>query len=184
MSPQVCTCPTSHAGSAAYLAPCVFRVHEFMSIRIFNVIPRLAGCVAQPVKHRQKQKTKKSEDQYTVTSHVILRNFGVVDFWCFLFSFCFFRLFLWFCFFGFCWCVWFFVWFWCFLVFLVFGQGGRCKGKSSIAGHFRKCSEAIENFGKFREQNLSESLCFYDLFLSLVVVAAVVLTLNFLNYSK
>ena len=44
-----------------------------------------------------------------------------------------------------------------FLGFVVFGQGGRCKGKSSIFGHFRKRSEAIGHFRNFRKQNLSES---------------------------
>ena len=44
-----------------------------------------------------------------------------------------------------------------FLGFLVFGQGGRCKGISSIFGHFRKRSETIGNFGNFQKHNLRES---------------------------
>ena len=76
---------------------------------------------------QQTPKSKISEDYYTVTSHIVLRFF---------------------CFFWFLWlCLFFFV-------FLVFGQGGRCKGKVE---YFRKRFEATGNFGNFRKQNLSES---------------------------
>ena len=113
---------------------------------MFTIILMLAGYVAKPAKthptntktskkkqlknpesHPTKQFEKKSEDYYTVTSHVVLRFclgcFGFLFFW-----------FLWLCL--------------LFLFFLVFGQGGRCKGKIE---HFRSFPETFRSNRKFRK---------------------------------
>ena len=130
-----------------------------MSIRIFTTILMLAGYVAKKSKHTPKTLKTTTEDYYTVTSHIILRNFGILLFLLFCVVFCFF-------------CFVFVVVVFCpffggegwvgfldalvvfgFFGFLVFGQGDRCKEKIE---HFRKSSGAIGNFGNFRKQKLSE----------------------------
>ena len=129
--------PSPFQSPCSQVRPALLR---FMSIRISTILLTLAEYVAKPVKthprntkNNQKNKNththnnqKKSEDYYTVTSHIVLR---IVLFLFFVFLF----LFLWLCL--------------CFFEFLMFLQGGRCKGKPSIFGHFRKRSEAIGNFG-------------------------------------
>ena len=125
----------------------------FMSIRIFTIRLMLAGYVAKPVKtHPKIQKTKtnthtqkkreKSEDYFTVTSHIVLRKFCFVFvvFVVFVFLFCFSA------FFGFLVSLVVFG----FLGFL-FRQGCRCKAKiqafSVIFGNVPKQSEISEIFG-------------------------------------
>ena len=141
-------------------APCIFWVYEHSYI-YYNINARRVPRKTSKNKPKKPKKTRKqkTEDYYTVTSHIVLRFVLFCFFWLFwfvfvfLFFFCFLALLAFLFFFFVCVCVCF-----CFLVslvfagFLVFRQGGHCKGKSSIFCHVRKHSEAIGNFDIFRNR--------------------------------